>query len=85
MALCKIIFFKLPSSSSTVYFTVPVPTMLWVPNPSTSPEAVVYVIKSHRSLVSVVEHPESSIASTESESNDTCDVVDVQMCAPRWA
>ena len=56
-----------------------------MPRPSTCPEAAEYVIKSHRSLVSVVEHPESSIASMESESKVTCDVVDVQMCAPRYA
>ena len=60
---------SLPLSSSTEYFTVPVPTMLWVPKPSTSPVVSSYVMKSFLSDVKVRQQPVSNMASMTSESN----------------
>ena len=56
-------------SYKTVYFKVPVPTILCIPNPSPFPDIGLYFIKSSLWKEMDMEHPKYRIASTASLSN----------------
>ena len=67
----------------TVYFTVPLPVILCIPNPSTCPSLALKDMKSSLQNEIVKEHLESKIISTASLSKCMCEFESLAMCAPR--
>ena len=77
------IFILSSLSSSTVYFTVPLPLILWIPKPSTDPSLFLRLIKSNLQFEIVKEHPESRIISILSLSKWIWVLESRATCAPR--